>query len=193
MRKLGIFNIANLLSFSRILLSVPLVISMMNLNEGSSLSDLYIFLFICLLIAVTDVLDGYFARKFDVVTELGKILDPVADKICSLILILFLSSKFSEFYNLFLSLILRDILISVATIYFIKADNKYFQANALGKWFLFFLAMTMLLFSASIVKAAQFSYINEIKSFFYTVTWVFFVLSTYDYFSGYIKHYKRMF
>ena len=35
-----------------------------------------------LMIGLTDILDGYFARLFNTVTDIGKFLDPLADKIC---------------------------------------------------------------------------------------------------------------
>ena len=38
--------------------------------------------------AITDMLDGYLARKFNEVTELGKIIDPLADKIAIGVIIL---------------------------------------------------------------------------------------------------------
>jgi len=45
-----------------------------------------------LLAAVTDVLDGYIARKYDKITKLGRVLDPLADKLlqCSALLCLYL-------------------------------------------------------------------------------------------------------
>ena len=65
----SLFSIANFLSIARVLLSIPLYNSLNNMNSNSSLNDVYIFLFICLLIALSDVLDGYFARLFKSVTE----------------------------------------------------------------------------------------------------------------------------
>lgn len=72
-----IFNIPNLLSLSRIL-SVPVfVLLMLEPNPVRALSAGIIFS----LASATDWLDGYLARKWGQVTKVGKLLDPIADKI----------------------------------------------------------------------------------------------------------------
>jgi cardiolipin synthase len=70
-----IFTISNVLSFLRIFLVIPIYIFI------ASDEQFYLLLFIIVGVA-TDMLDGYFARKFNQITMLGKILDPLADKIC---------------------------------------------------------------------------------------------------------------
>ncbi len=72
-----IFNIPNLLSLSRIL-SVPVfVLLMLEPNPVRALSAGIVFS----LASATDWLDGYLARKWGQVTKVGKLLDPIADKI----------------------------------------------------------------------------------------------------------------
>jgi CDP-diacylglycerol--glycerol-3-phosphate 3-phosphatidyltransferase len=70
-------NLPNILTFSRIAV-VPLLIFLLYFDSR------IINFFTALLIiaaAVTDALDGYLARKYELVTPFGKLLDPVADKI----------------------------------------------------------------------------------------------------------------
>ena len=188
----SLFSIANLLSIARVFLAIPLYSSLNNLNSNSSLNDMYNFLFICLLIALSDVLDGYFARLFKTVTDIGKFLDPFADKVCVLVFILFLAGDIPGYFILFLFLFLRDLIVSLVSVYFAKKEGKFFQANIFGKIFLFFVSMSMI-FSVltipdSITEIFNFHLLNSI---FYNLSWLFFVLSTYGYFSKYINLLRR--
>jgi CDP-diacylglycerol--glycerol-3-phosphate 3-phosphatidyltransferase len=70
-------NIPNKLSTLRILL-VPIIIYLLLINSlTSSIAALVVFV----LAALTDKYDGHYARKYNLVTTLGKILDPLADKL----------------------------------------------------------------------------------------------------------------
>jgi CDP-diacylglycerol--glycerol-3-phosphate 3-phosphatidyltransferase len=72
-----IINIPNLLSLSRIL-SVPVfILLMLEPNPVRALAAGVVFS----LASATDWLDGYLARKWGQVTKVGKLLDPIADKI----------------------------------------------------------------------------------------------------------------
>jgi len=72
-----IFNVPNLLSLSRIL-SVPVfIILMLEPSPARALAAGIVFS----LASATDWLDGYLARKWGQVTKMGKLLDPIADKI----------------------------------------------------------------------------------------------------------------
>jgi CDP-diacylglycerol---glycerol-3-phosphate 3-phosphatidyltransferase len=72
-----IFNVPNLLSLSRIL-SVPIfIVLMLDPSPVRALAAGVVFS----LASATDWLDGYLARKWGQVTKMGKLLDPIADKI----------------------------------------------------------------------------------------------------------------
>lgn len=71
--KKDIITIPNILSMFRLIL-IPLIFIFWFRNE-------YVFTFITVAVsAFTDVLDGFIARKFKMITDLGKFLDPLADQ-----------------------------------------------------------------------------------------------------------------
>lgn len=80
------FNLANRITLARVLM-VPLIIILLHF-PGKITCFLAMLLFI--IASVTDWLDGYIARKSNLVTSFGKFLDPLADKllICSVLIML---------------------------------------------------------------------------------------------------------
>lgn len=75
--KKDVFNLPNTITMVRI--GVIPVLFILLINPGRTLSLVIAVLFI--LAAITDLLDGYVARKYGIVTKLGKYLDPLADKL----------------------------------------------------------------------------------------------------------------
>jgi CDP-diacylglycerol--glycerol-3-phosphate 3-phosphatidyltransferase len=75
--KKEVFNLPNSITLIRI--GVIPVLFLLLLNPGKMLSLIIAIVFI--IAAVTDLLDGYIARKYDIVTKIGKYLDPLADKL----------------------------------------------------------------------------------------------------------------
>lgn len=70
-------NLANQLTIVRIV-AIPLYLLVLYINKDwSNVAATIIFI----LAGVSDFLDGYIARKYNMITDLGKILDPIADKI----------------------------------------------------------------------------------------------------------------
>lgn len=72
-------NIANWITVFRIL-GIPVYLIFLYIGGGQAWSNV-IATIIFILVAGTDFLDGYIARKYNMITDLGKILDPIADKI----------------------------------------------------------------------------------------------------------------
>ena len=71
------FNVPNTLTMFRIFI-IP-VIMVMLIHEGFWINLFTGILF--LIASLTDIVDGYIARKYNLITNLGKILDPLADKL----------------------------------------------------------------------------------------------------------------
>lgn len=93
----------------------------------------WIALVIFVLASITDYYDGYFARKYNAVTNLGKFLDPVADKIlvsCILILLLHLNKVDPWMVILFIT---RDTLVGGIRAA-AAADRIIIPAQTTGKW-----------------------------------------------------------
>lgn len=87
----------------------------------------------CILAMITDVMDGYLARKYNHITEMGKIIDPLADKvlIAVIILKLYLANEIPEYY--FWMIILRDVIIFTGGIIISKKIGRVLPSNMLGK------------------------------------------------------------
>lgn len=122
-------SLANKISFSRILV-IPLLILFLSVDTGwCSLVACILFL----LASVTDIIDGYVARKYNHISQLGKLLDPMADKLmifAVLIMLLYLGRIHFLFVIL---LITRDVAVNslrgIAT-----QEGVVISASRLGKY-----------------------------------------------------------
>ena len=90
--KKSIYNLANFLSISRIVVAIPLIICFENMNDVDP-KYYYYSVGIIFYIILSDILDGFFARLSNCVTDFGKIIDPVADKTCFLVVLIYMIDK----------------------------------------------------------------------------------------------------
>ncbi len=72
-------NLPNLLSFLRVFL-VPVFVASMLFMQGGTLLGCIVPAVIYIITGLTDMLDGKIARKYNLVTDFGKFIDPLADK-----------------------------------------------------------------------------------------------------------------
>lgn len=187
--KKSIYNLANFLSISRIISSIPLIICFENMNkiDGPSSSSYYYYsIAIICFIVLSDILDGFFARLSNCVTDFGKIIDPVADKVCFLVVLIYMIDKnyypnyfFNPFLVFYIFLSLRDILLILISLFNLLYKQEVSQANNLGKLFIL---------SSSIMVISQIYYINQIVTvIFYLLSIVTMFLSTYFYIKEYAE------
>ncbi len=133
------FTISNILSISRALLAIPFAVVMLSDSPHATWWGILILG----VATLTDKLDGVYARKFNEVTDWGKILDPVADKIGMGVVALVLVKLNLIPLWFVLAMIGRDLLILAGGVYIQKNRHVVLQSNQLGKWTIGVLAVTM--------------------------------------------------
>lgn len=119
-----VFTVSNILSMCRIL-SIPVISYYLVVKQNHLVSSIIIFLS-----SITDFIDGYIARKFDQITDIGTMLDPLADKllVTTLTIALCISGLFQPIVAGFI--ILRDISLTLATIIFRYITLSKFIQNS---------------------------------------------------------------
>jgi len=125
-----IYTKSNIISLFRLFLAIPLWFL---LGDFNSPNIRYITFTVCLIASFSDILDGYIARKYNEVTEFGKIIDPLADKIVVGVIIikLYALGEIPSYY--FLMIILRDIIIFLGGMFVAKKIDRVLPSNVLGK------------------------------------------------------------
>ena len=118
-------TIPNILTVFRIFLTPFFVYCLF-----ADFNNAYLFALIIFIVAsITDAYDGYYARKYDVVTESGKFLDPLADKILvSSAFISFAVLGLIEFWMVGL-IIFRDIFITLLRMLMKRNDRTLVTSN----------------------------------------------------------------
>tara|TARA_B100000941_G_C28420686_1_gene508672 strand:+ start:453 stop:992 length:540 start_codon:yes stop_codon:yes gene_type:complete len=114
-----IASIINLLTFARIIIAV-IIFALL------ALKDFYMIALILFFIAgLTDYFDGFFARKYNATSQIGEILDPLADKILIIFLFFGLAVNLSSFLIGFTGslIITREIWISALRDYNARNNN----------------------------------------------------------------------
>lgn len=121
-----LWTVSNMLSMARILLVVPMAYV---LWHGYVEWTLAVFA----LAIVTDLLDGYLARKLNQISDWGKIIDPIADKIfvATVAVILVLRGDIPLWFVL--AILLRDAFILAGGIYAQRKTGIVLPSNYVGK------------------------------------------------------------
>ncbi|MBI1805910.1 MAG: CDP-alcohol phosphatidyltransferase family protein [Ignavibacteria bacterium] len=125
-----IWTISNILSFSRVLLVIP--IAMLVVDAGVVARWYAVGLIV--IAAFTDLFDGLIARKLNQVTEFGKIIDPIADKIAVGVVGVILTLQGSLPTWFLIIVLARDVAIFVGGMYIKNTKGITLQSNLVGKW-----------------------------------------------------------
>ncbi len=122
-----IWTIPNCLSFFRLLL-VP-VIAWAYLGR----QDITLTIILLAVSALTDILDGQIARRFHMVSDLGKALDPVADKLTQVCIVLCLAFTYPLLWFLLGLCVFREICMAILGYITIRKTGKVPGAQWYGK------------------------------------------------------------
>ena len=119
-----IITIPNILSFFRLCL-IPVIIWLYTVEKNDAAAGA-----VLILSGATDVADGFIARHFHMISDLGKVLDPIADKLMVLPLAL---------------MVLKEAFMGITGLLIIRRTGSVFGADWHGK------AATVLLYAAMIL------------------------------------------
>ena len=131
---------ANILTFFRIIVSLTIPIGywlIINFSKNSNEEKFFLLLLTLFILAsISDFLDGFIARKWNQESNIGKILDPIADKLLVITSLIILIISFEENVIIFFSSILiifREILISGLR-EINKSSGLLLNVTTLSKW-----------------------------------------------------------
>lgn len=82
---------------------------------------------------LTDVLDGILARNFNMISELGKILDPIADKLTIAAVIACLAITHTMLIPLLAVLVLKELLMLIGSLVLVRKGERPSEAKWFGK------------------------------------------------------------
>ena len=129
-RKEDLFTIPNILTYVRILLVPAFVLVYLN---SRSLSGHIWSIAIVAASALTDVVDGIIARKFNQITDLGKILDPIADKAMQFAMIFCVVVRYRIVWILFVVYAVKELVSLAFSTYLFRHGKHISGANWAGK------------------------------------------------------------
>ncbi len=122
-----ILTVPNILSFVRLAM-IPFIVWLYCVKENAVLTAV-------LLIAsgITDIVDGFIARHFNMISEVGKALDPVADKCTQLATLLCLVTKYKKMIFPFVLLFLKELVNGTVNLIAARKNKKVEGARWHGK------------------------------------------------------------
>ena len=126
-RKGQILTIPNLLSLFRLLLVPVIVYAYLGLKNDT------LTVILLAVSALTDVLDGQIARRFHMVSDLGKALDPAADKLTQVCMVLCLAFRYPLMWILLGLCVVRETCMTILGYLTIRKTGAVNGAKWYGK------------------------------------------------------------
>ena len=122
-----VLTIPNILSFFRIAL-IPVIIWVYCGLEMPLLALAFI-----LLSGLTDIIDGYIARKYNMITDFGKSIDPIADKMTQIAVLICLVTRFKLMLLPLCIMAVKETVLLLARLWLFRKTEKIYGAVWHGK------------------------------------------------------------
>lgn len=128
MKKSNLFVLPNIITLIRLILLIPIFWLLLQNQRLFALA-------LILVAGISDFLDGFIARKWNLQSDAGRIIDPVVDKISLIGLMLFL--VFSENYSFplwfLMVVVFRESMVLLFSFIFIESKKIVLESSAPGK------------------------------------------------------------
>ncbi|MBN1105888.1 MAG: CDP-alcohol phosphatidyltransferase family protein [Deltaproteobacteria bacterium] len=121
-----VWTLSNILSILRGAMGFPIAVLLSKDRTGWATV-------LIVLAILSDAIDGFLARRNNQVTNLGKALDPIADKVCILTVVFFLIIKEQIPLQFFVIVAIRDLIISMMYVYLMNVKDVAIGAIFTGK------------------------------------------------------------
>lgn len=183
--KKELLTVPNILCYFRILLIPVFVVLYLNAN---SRSDYFLAAGAALVASLTDLLDGKIARKYNQITEFGKFIDPLADKLMQGAMLLVLIIRVKWMWLLVGLFIVKEGFMGVAGFIMLQKGKKLDGAKYIGK------ICTTVLYSVMFILICFPSLVDSHITAVYLMMIlcaVFMLLSLISYIRTYIQMYKE--
>lgn len=122
-----IITIPNVLSFFRILL-IPAILITYFTVENKWICAIFL-----IISAITDVLDGFIARKFNMISHVGRILDPVADKLTQISVMICLCFEYPLILMPVILLVVKEISSGIIALIMLRKTKNTINSDWHGK------------------------------------------------------------
>ena len=180
-RKEDLFNIPNVLCYIRILL-VPVFVYLFvkQLYWQSALT--------VMLASATDIVDGWIARHFNMITDWGKFIDPLADKLMQMAMLIMSVMKHPLVAILIALFVVKEIIMLIVGVYIYRKGDNLNGAMWCGKLCTVVLDLSLLTIIGLPLKMLT----DTLVIILIIVSSVFLILSFVVYMNAYKKLYREM-
>lgn len=178
-----IITVPNILSLVRLVI-IP-VYAVMYLRADSA-ADYYAAGILLALSCLTDLFDGFIARRFRQISTLGKLLDPVADKLTQCTMLLCLASTYPILWGLCALFFVKELFQLIATCWHLKRGQMLDGALMAGK------ICTNVLFISAILMVLFPGMSSALRNGLIGLCAIFLLISFFAYFRAYVGKSKKV-